>query len=110
MTNPFSKQPPQCSSSGAKMCRDEGAGGKAGGAQSATRVEPEPTHPQETSANQADDQAVWLHRLPRESDSLPQIERAHESTHTRSNVNHGAACEVKAGELAARKCVQKPCL
>ena len=71
--DPFDQRPAQRSRSRAEVCRNECAGGQTGSRDRAAGVKPEPAEPQQASANDAQDDAVRLHRLGWITDALAEV-------------------------------------
>src|SRR5579871_1563166 len=76
IAEPLGGGPSNCCGGSAKMCCHESTGCQAAGCQSATSVEAEPTDPEQTCTDKAQDHAVRWHRLLGISKALAKIQGA----------------------------------
>ena len=103
--DPFRQHPAERSGCRAKMRSDKRAGRETRCRQGAARVESEPSHPEQARADDADYQAVRLHRLCHVAFSFSEIKSAYQCRDSRADVHHGSAGKVEGWNLPAAKCI-----
>ena len=97
---PVDDHPGQCSGAGGKVCHEEGVGGNAVGCQSATRVEAEPSQPEEGGAHEDKGHVVGCHGVSRTVVAASADEQCHhQGGDAGIDVHDGAAGKVDGAHL-----------